>query len=363
MKYLASLGYRSSNDRKFPQVLRFLGLTDGSGRRTLAYRSVFRQGKAGRARLAQIVRDRYAALFGLYPDAHRKDSEAIQNFFRAHTDVGPRAIQGMASTFQAICSLADFEAEAPPVTPQGAEEVISAPGTGAAAGRAGIRVAGSVYPLTINVNIQLELPATTEADVYDTLFKSMAEHIFAAQRNWVNVQDVVRWAAVLKADAARIAGSLESAKARRFTLDASYRQLGELSLKQDDLFRQALRCVEHELYRAAHVMAWAAFMDLLHETLSHDSVAALHKARPAWKVNSSEDLRVYSDCEVILAVQQSGLVSKTVAKALHGLLNKRNECAHPEDYFPGLNDTSGTWTSCSSELATCKVGPPGDSLG
>ncbi len=28
-------------------------------------------------------------------------------------------------------------------------------------------------------------------------------------------------------------------------------------------------------------------------------------------------------------------------KALHGLLNKRNECAHPEDYYPSLNDTLG----------------------
>ena len=28
-------------------------------------------------------------------------------------------------------------------------------------------------------------------------------------------------------------------------------------------------------------------------------------------------------------------------KALHGLLNRRNECAHPSDYFPDLNETLG----------------------
>lgn len=28
-------------------------------------------------------------------------------------------------------------------------------------------------------------------------------------------------------------------------------------------------------------------------------------------------------------------------KALHGLLNRRNECAHPSEYFPDLNETLG----------------------
>jgi hypothetical protein len=28
-------------------------------------------------------------------------------------------------------------------------------------------------------------------------------------------------------------------------------------------------------------------------------------------------------------------------KALHGLLNRRNECAHPSDYFPNFNETLG----------------------
>jgi hypothetical protein len=28
-------------------------------------------------------------------------------------------------------------------------------------------------------------------------------------------------------------------------------------------------------------------------------------------------------------------------KALHGLLSRRNECAHASDYFPDLNETLG----------------------
>ena len=155
------------------------------------------------------------------------------------------------------------------------------------------------------------------------------------------VRDVMRRARLLEADARKILSTVESARARRFTLDASYVALGRLSLKQDDLFRQALRCVEHQLYRAAHVMAWAAFMDFLHEKLAEDGLKCLRHARLAWNISHVEDLRNYGDYQVIEAAEECRLYAKTIRKALHGLLNKRNECAHPEEYHPSLNDTLG----------------------
>ena len=35
------------------------------------------------------------------------------------------------------------------------------------------------------------------------------------------------------------------------------------------------------------------------------------------------------------------LITNSVMRALQGLLAKRNECAHPEDYEPSINDTLG----------------------
>ena len=153
---------------------------------------------------------------------------------------------------------------------------------------------------------------------------------------------VVDRAQLMARDAHAVLSRVESAKSRRLTLDASYSALGRLSLKQDDLFRQALRCVEEELYRAAHVMAWAAFMDFLHEKLGEDGLVALNGARPNWSVKAVEDLRNWADYQVIQAGKDCGLYGSTVMKALHGLLNKRNECAHPEEYYPGQNDTLGS---------------------
>jgi len=142
-------------------------------------------------------------------------------------------------------------------------------------------------------------------------------------------------------DARKILSRVESAKERRFTLDSSYAALGKLSIKQDDLFRQALRCIEHELYRAAHVMAWAGFIDFLHEKLAEDDFAKLNSVRTPWSIQTTEDLRNWADYQVIEAARDCELYGKTLMKALHGLLNKRNECGHPEDYFPTLNDTLG----------------------
>jgi hypothetical protein len=157
----------------------------------------------------------------------------------------------------------------------------------------------------------------------------------------VNLGNVPKWATALKVEAEQILGQVESSKARRVTLDASYKNLGNLSLKQDDLFRQALRCVEFELYRAAHVMAWAAFVDFLHQYLVDKRLQQLQAARPKWNVIHAEDLRLYTDYQVIEVAAVVGLLTKPVSKGLQGLLSKRNECAHPEDYFPGLNDTLG----------------------
>jgi len=134
----------------------------------------------------------------------------------------------------------------------------------------------------------------------------------------------------------------ETSSSRIILLEASYKTLRGLSLHQDELFKQALRCLEHGLYRAAHVMAWAAFMDYLEEKLNEDGLAKVRSVRPSWKAMTLEELRDYQgDFQVVQVAKDVNLISKNAMKALHGLLNKRNECAHPSSYFPGLNDSLG----------------------
>ena len=134
----------------------------------------------------------------------------------------------------------------------------------------------------------------------------------------------------------------EAAPSRVILLEDTYHQLSHLSIRQDDLLRQALRCIENELFRAAHVMAWAGFVDFLEEKLASDGLKKVRQKRPNWDVKSVEELREsVPEYQLIEVSRDVGLCTRIQTKALLGLLNMRNECAHLSDYYPDLNDTFG----------------------
>lgn len=143
-------------------------------------------------------------------------------------------------------------------------------------------------------------------------------------------------------DAHSILSFHETSKSRVVLLESTYKRLGSLSLRQDELLRQALRCIENGLFRAAHVMAWAGFMDFLEEKLSSSNFKKLKAIKPNWKITTIDDLRErITEFDLIRAAGDLKLCTKNEVKALHGLLNKRNECAHPSNYFPRLNESLG----------------------
>ena len=148
----------------------------------------------------------------------------------------------------------------------------------------------------------------------------------------------------------------ETSKSRVILLEDTYERVSGLSLKQDELFRQALRCVENGLFRAAHVMAWSGFIDFLQEKLASDGFKKLRAVRPNWKFKSLEDLREkYSEYAIVEACRDAGLCTKSETKALLGLLSKRNECAHPSNYFPGLNEALGYISELFSRIEVLQV--------
>lgn len=138
-----------------------------------------------------------------------------------------------------------------------------------------------------------------------------------------------------------ILSTYESSPSRVITLERSYEDLDTLSLAQDELFREALRAVEQGLYRAAHVLAWAGFMDWLHHFFADHHLKPIQEALPKWKIKKPEDFREHSDFQVIDAGKSARVYVDSTKRSLHGNLDRRNECAHPSDYFPDLNMSLG----------------------
>ena len=156
------------------------------------------------------------------------------------------------------------------------------------------------------------------------------------------MKEWIERAATFEAEAHKLLGRIETAKSRKITLDESYDRLAALSVSQDDLFRQALRCVEVGVMRAAHVMAWAACMDFLQDLAARNQFQAVNAAMPGWDLSVGDDLgERFTDHAIIQALKKAGIIKKAEMKAFHGMLSKRNECAHPSDFYPGMNETLG----------------------
>lgn len=169
----------------------------------------------------------------------------------------------------------------------------------------------------------------------------------------MQLADVLGKVRAFEREAHKILAVHEAAPSRLVLLEDTYKKLAVLTLRQDDLLRQALRCIENELYRAAHVMAWAAFMDFLEEKLASDGLLKLRALRPTWKASSVEELRDnVVEYQLLEGARDLGLCGKTETKALQGLLSKRNECAHPSNYFPSMNETLGYVTEVLSRIGT-----------
>lgn len=171
--YLARAGFTSSNDRRIITVLKDIGFLSGSGQPTGAYQQ-YRNTDLQKRIMAERIQESYSRLFGVHPDACRKDNEALSNFFRTETGLGDQAITAMVQTFKALCDLADFnQLQDRDTSSRGIQQATTS--------KIGQEPTSQPTPaelgLTINLNIQLILPTTEDTKIYDAIFKSMKQNL------------------------------------------------------------------------------------------------------------------------------------------------------------------------------------------
>lgn len=171
-KYLESVGFKSTNDRKLIGIFKAIGFLDSSGAPTAHWQD-YRDKNKARKVLAAAIRNAYSELFTTLPDADRKDNEALLNFFRAHTDHAQSTLGKVVNTFKALCERADFGAAPLPT---------GDPSSDGAASKAEPLVAapqGTTAPTapSIHINIELHLPPTDDGSVYEKLFAAMKKHL------------------------------------------------------------------------------------------------------------------------------------------------------------------------------------------
>lgn len=144
-------------------------------------------------------------------------------------------------------------------------------------------------------------------------------------------------------DAHRLFSKYEKSRSRIISLEESKRQLSNLSIDQENLLKDAIFCVESGIFRPAIVMAWAAFIDFYEQKISSDGLIKVYAARNAWsKFKTIEELREnIVEHQLIEVGKDLGILTKHEVSVLKGDLTKRNNCAHPNEFIPNMNETIG----------------------
>lgn len=176
-QYLVSVGFKSKNDRYLISILKSLGFLDSNGVPTDRWRS-YRDKQKAKGVLAAAITEAYSGLFDVYPDAYRRDNEALRNYFSTHSgSLNESTLQLVVRTFKSLCADADFE------SPAASEEImlrtVPTKDKEIAPTKPRHQDQGN---LTVNINIQLQLPATDDATIYEKLFEAMNKTILARGR-------------------------------------------------------------------------------------------------------------------------------------------------------------------------------------
>lgn len=168
--FLQTLGFKSTNDRSFINVLKGLGFLDSNASPTAVY-SQYKDRDIAKKILAQQIRKAYAGIFMSDENAQSLSGEAIKGKLATLTGRDESVIDKMASTFKTLVALADFSGAAPvrskpPETLP--DDKVESPALQKVAPSSAIAFSHVLY---------INLPATKDISVYDAIFKSMREHL------------------------------------------------------------------------------------------------------------------------------------------------------------------------------------------
>lgn len=173
LQYLKSVGYKSTNDRPIVRVLKSIGFIDKSSGVPTKRFNDFRTDKSEQV-MASALRETYAELFRMYSDPLKQSNEDLMNFFaQKEPSLKKGTLQYHVFTFRNLCEFADFEA-ASPLKVEVIEEKPKAKVV-----KKGVAIPQISEGIPININIQLTLPVTDDATVYDKIFKALKDNLLS----------------------------------------------------------------------------------------------------------------------------------------------------------------------------------------
>lgn len=170
--WLKTIGFTSSNDGSLIGVLKYIGFIDASGVPTPRWTQY--RGAKHKETLGQAIREGYADLYAVYPDAHEQSNTDLENVFSTSTKGGKQVISKIVSTFRGLADQATF-------SDKGGEdlelesEVLHTP---VAKGPSATKSGGKGGVPSLHIDLQIHISPESSADQIDQIFASMAKHLY-----------------------------------------------------------------------------------------------------------------------------------------------------------------------------------------
>jgi len=182
-KFVENLGFKSTNDRLFINLLKGLGFIDANGAPQERYFRFIDQTQS-KAVLAEGIKEAYSDLFALNIKANEMPQNDVKNKLKTILQGGKadNIIARMASTFKGLCEYADFsksqliKVEEAKSTAKDSQFENPFDKQENGFNRPSELISKSITT-ELHYNIQIHLPETRDIAVYDAIFESLRKHL------------------------------------------------------------------------------------------------------------------------------------------------------------------------------------------
>lgn len=168
---LKDWGFASTNDRAFIPLLKSLGFLSADGKPTQRYTD-YRDHSRSKHIMGEALRDAYGDIFLIKEHPTQTEKDAVEGKFKSFHNASDHVAGLMAKTFFGLLNLADFSKKS--IAPSAQKDVgkKSEPEHAPSQRTDHNGISGLHY------NVQIHLPATKDIEVYNSIFKSLKEHLF-----------------------------------------------------------------------------------------------------------------------------------------------------------------------------------------
>lgn len=174
VKFMEDLGFKSSNDRQFVNILKSIKFIDDSGVPTNRYYNFLDQSQS-KIIVAEGIKDAYADLFALNIKANELQKNELEGKFKTLTNGAKSSttITQMVNTFSELCNYADWSNTNAETK---IEKNLSVTAINEDTNK-NDKYSANIGGFDLNYDIHIHLPATRDQSVYDALFASLTKHL------------------------------------------------------------------------------------------------------------------------------------------------------------------------------------------